>query len=102
MVYIGVVALIQSFLIYLGAELHILQFTRQLAWITGSLCNHHSLPGIIHTKQALDALKKKHFDVGIKKLLKIIDWSRQDVDKVHKFVNTIMGIPIPIQLINYY
>ena len=40
--------------------------------------SYHSLFNDVERKQALDALKKKHFniDIGIKRLLKIIGRSR--------------------------
>ncbi|CAH1756857.1 10061_t:CDS:10 [Entrophospora sp. SA101] len=45
-------------------------------------------------EQALEILRQNHLikiNIGIKKLLMIIEMSRQDVDKVDKFVSTIMG-----------
>ncbi|CAG8616139.1 9277_t:CDS:10 [Funneliformis mosseae] len=44
--------------------------------------------------RALSALQQDGFNlnIGIKKLLMIIEMSRQDVDKVDKFVSTIMGL----------
>jgi hypothetical protein len=65
----------------------------------GCVLKELSLFNDVERKQAL---KKKNFniDIGIKKLLKISDRSRQDVDKVRKFVNTIMEIQEMDQKLN--
>jgi len=47
-------------------------------------------------REALERLRISGIDqrisIGIKKLMMVIEMSRQDVDKVDKFVNTLMGL----------
>jgi vesicle-fusing ATPase len=40
----------------------------------------------------LGTVENMTLSIGVKKLLMVIEMARQDVDKVNKFVNTIVGL----------